>query len=609
MHVVAQQLRIQPRAIAPAVVVLSALVVTALLPRAAYAAASVRVTLSPQRLAVGDTAQLTFEVQRPGLGAFRFAPRFELDNFEIVGGPARQENMTWVNGNLSQSYALTWYLAPQRPGKARVHGLKLVAGSEELPLPDQEAWVDEAGSGGGAVDPNGRDPNAGLPPDPFGLFRDIFPHPRAVRPVEPPQILLRAEASPMRPWAGEQILYTLYLLAERRAPGEGRVSIETIFPHRVPGFQGFWSQEVQLPERSQAEMVQLDGKLWWRQAILQRALFPYEPGTHKIDAAEADLRLVYFRPVGFGFGEEPVRPGAVRRQSNAVQLAVQALPAPPPDFGGAVGPLQARARLQPAKVAAGEPAILTAEISGNGNLSGLPDPKLPALPGVKVSPPQESSRQKAEGTRIISTRTWTWSLAPQRAGAWSLPPLEWVTFEPARGAYRTVSTAALKLDATPAAPVAKPVPGAPAPALRAARPAAWNGPMAWAVGGAAGALLLCALGILVARLLGRDRAARRQLVAEVTAALGEPHPRQAAGAAEEAWRSFLGARYDLPVEAPPTHWAGLLAKRGLGPTLASDLVRLVDDLHYLRYAPRLASTDSLQRELLERSRRLARRLR
>ena len=578
----------------------------ALLPRAGAASGTVRVTLTPQRLALGQTAQLTFQVESGGLGSFQFAPRFQLDNFEIVGGPSRQESMSWVNGKLSQSYALTWYLAPRREGKARVFGLKLVSGREELALPDQEAWIDAAGAAAPNTDENGREP--GLPADPFGFFRDFLAPPRASQPGEPPQILLRAELTPTRAWAGEQLLYTLYLLAERRAPGEGRVVIETIFPRKVPAFQGFWSQEVQLPESSRAEMVQLDGKLWWRQAILQRALFPYEPGAHTIDTAEADLRLVYFKPVGFGFGEEPVRPGAVRRQSNAVQLTVQALPPPPPGFAGAVGTLQATSRLQPAKVAAGEPTILTAELTGGGNLSGLPDPKLPPLPGVKVSPPQESSRQKVEGTRVVSTRTWTWSLVPERAGEWSLPPLQWVAFEPARGAYRTVSTEPLKISATPAAPVAAP----PARAAQATAPATatstWRGPVAWAVGGAAGTLLLAGLGLLATRLFGRDRAARRQLVAEVTAALGETHPRQAAGAAEEAWRSFLGARYDLPVEAPPTHWAGLLAKRGLGPALAGELVRLVDDLHYLRYAPRLASTDSLQRELLERSRRLARRL-
>ena len=69
----------------------------ALLPRTAAAAASVRVTLTPQRLAVGDTARLTFEVARPGIGSFRFSPpRFELENFEVVGGPARQLSLIHI---------------------------------------------------------------------------------------------------------------------------------------------------------------------------------------------------------------------------------------------------------------------------------------------------------------------------------------------------------------------------------------------------------------------------------------------------------------------------------------------------------------------------------
>ncbi|HXT20780.1 MAG TPA: BatD family protein [Thermoanaerobaculia bacterium] len=596
---------------------LLSLLAAALLPSAALAAGSVRVTLTPQRLGLGQTAQLTFEISRSDLGGMRFTPHFELENFEVVGGPARQDSMTWTNGVLARSYSLTWYLAPQRQGKARVHGLKLTVGDQDLALPDQEAWVDET-----TTDENGRQRAPGLPPgfppdtDPFGqLFDELFRRPRpptAQSAQGLPQILLRAEVTPSRPWAGQQLVYTLYLLAERRPPAGGRVVVETIFPRRVPPFQGFWSQEITLPESSRAEIVELDGKLWWRQAILQRALFAYEPGPHKIDAAEADLRLVYFRPIGFGFAEEPFRPGPVRRQSNALEVAVQALPAKPAAFSGAVGQLQARVRLEPGLVPAGEATVLTAELTGSGNLSGLPDPKLPPLPGVQVSPPQESSRLKVNGTRVDSTRSWTWTLVPQRAGRWSVPAIEWVTFDPQAGAYRTLRTDALALAATPAAPAAPPRPAASPQAAPAAR-RLWSGPalgspLVWAVGGAAAALLLAALGLLGSRWVGRGRVARRQLVAQVTAALGDPHPRQAAGAAEEAWRCYLGTRYDLPVEAPPTHWAGLLAKRGLGPTLAGEVVRLVDDLHYLRYAPRLASTDSLQRELLERSRRLARRL-
>lgn len=572
-----------------------------LLPRPA-AAGTVRVTLSPQRLALGDTAQLTFTVARSDLGSVQLSPRFALDNFQIVGGPARQESMSWINGDLSRTFALTWYLAPLRPGKARVHDIKLLTDKEPLALPDQEAWVEETAEG--SPDAGSRTP----PADPFDqLFRDLFSHRREAA-QGLPQILLRAEVSPARPWVGQQLLYTLYLLAERRSPGEGRLMVETIFPRRVPAFQGFWSQEVQLPETGRAEIVELDGKLWWRQPVLQRALFAYEPGAHHIESAEADLRVLYLRPMGFGFGEEPVRPaGGLRRESNPMQVAVQPLPPAPAGFAGAVGQLRAKSELTPTHVKAGEVALLTAELAGNGNLTGLPDPQIRPLPGVLVSPPQESSKQKTEGTRVESSRIWTWTLVPRRGGQWTLPPLEWVTFDPVRGAYQAVRTTEQKLAAAPA-PAAPSPPVVPAPPRLVARPPAWGGPLTWAVGGAAATLLLVGAALLVGRLLRADHEARRRLLAQVTAALGEPHPRQAAGAAEEAWRSFLGARYDLPAEAPPNHWPALLAKRGLGASLASELVRLVDDLHYLRYAPRLASTDSLQRELLERSRRLARRL-
>ena len=95
----------------------------ALLPRAAAAAGTVRVTLTPQRLALGDTAAAHLHgVARRTSAPSSFAPpRFELENFQVVGGPSRQENMSWVNGKLSQTYGLTWYLSPQRPGKARVY--------------------------------------------------------------------------------------------------------------------------------------------------------------------------------------------------------------------------------------------------------------------------------------------------------------------------------------------------------------------------------------------------------------------------------------------------------------------------------------------------------
>ena len=51
-----------------------------------------------------------------------------------------------------------------------------------------------------------------------------------------------------------------------------------------------------------------------------------------------------------------------------------------------------------------------------------------------------------------------------------------------------------------------------------------------------------------------------------------------------------------------------MTTHGASRDAAEELVALADDLHYLRYAPKLSSTEEMQRELVERSRRLARRL-
>jgi hypothetical protein len=122
-----------------------------------------------------------------------------------------------------------------------------------------------------------------------------------------------------------------------------------------------------------------------------------------------------------------------------------------------------------------------------------------------------------------------------------------------------------------------------------------------------------ALLLLVARSWPRSggghRVARRAAESRLKAAAQEERPRQAAAQIEDAWRDFLSARYDLPSGTPSPQWPGELARRGVEGSAAERLARLADDLHYLRYAPQLASAESLRGEVIERSRRLLRELR
>jgi hypothetical protein len=117
-----------------------------------------------------------------------------------------------------------------------------------------------------------------------------------------------------------------------------------------------------------------------------------------------------------------------------------------------------------------------------------------------------------------------------------------------------------------------------------------------------------ALVLLLARRRNGAGPAHQRLEQGLAEAGQESRPRQAAARIEEAWRDLLAERWDIPPGTPSTRWADLLEARGADPAAARELVRLADDLHYLRYAPQLSTCDAMVGEVLDRCRKLVRSL-
>jgi hypothetical protein len=122
-----------------------------------------------------------------------------------------------------------------------------------------------------------------------------------------------------------------------------------------------------------------------------------------------------------------------------------------------------------------------------------------------------------------------------------------------------------------------------------------------------GASLLGVVLLVGARFQRRARAgeALRRLDGALAAAEHESRPRPAAEAAERAWRDFLAERWAVPTTTTTERWPEALADRGVAGALVEDMRRLVADIAYLRNAPQLSSTETLQAELSDLSRRLA----
>lgn len=568
---------------------------------------------------------VTVEGQRNQVGL----PDFRLENLAVVSGPSQNTSFQFINGVSSQSVTFTWIVQAQTLGEARVHSGSMRLGERLVELPPANARAVE--------DPPERARNRRGGNDPFDrrLSRDPFDsifgsplerrrRPRAREPIEPPRVFLEAEISPRRPYVGQQALYTLYLYTD--------VTVRSVTPTRLPDFKGFWTQVIPQPQDPDPEWVVRDNREIGRVILLQRALFPRRAGQLEIEPIEATMTAMVRDASSFGNFFPQLR--ETQRDSNPVTVDVRPLPEGAPDgFRDAVGRIEIAATLEPARLEAGEAATLTLELTGEGHLQGLLEPSLPEIADVEVFPPQQQSEESLRGTRVRGKRVWSYVVVPRRPGTVDIDPIRVPYFDPRAGEYRVASTDALQLEVTGNTKIARGsgsdvelhgirTGSLPSPSLAGGGDRLWRHLLLWAP-------LLLALGIARWRngseALGarpRDagraagpwpgragrRAARQRLARSLQEAVAESRPRPAAALVEDAWRAYLVERWQIPPGTASTQWSKLLEERGAPREAAEELVRLADDLHYLRYAPKLSSTDELRRELVDRSRRLAKKL-
>lgn len=539
----------------------------------------------------------------------RNAPQFELDNFEVVGGPSQSTSLSIVNGATSSSVILSWHLRPLAVGSARVHGIQVELADETLRLQDLEAEIVEQEQAPrrrrGGSDPLSRF----FSNDPFfddsdrgTLNRRRRPPPR--RQAEAPEVFLTAEVSPASPWRGQQAVYTLYLFTQ--------VSVRSVNPEELPTFKGFWAETIPQPETLEPERVIHNGKEFSRVVLLQRALFPRRAGTLEIEPAVA--RLAASIPDNSLFGSLMQRAQEIVRRSNPVTVEVRELPEAPAGFQGAVGRLSLDANLTPNALEVGEAATLTLTLEGRGHLQGLEAPALPEMPGIQVFPPQQQSSERLRGQTITAERSWSFVLVPEKPGQWQLPAIEVPYFDPSRGRYEVASSEAFELTVRGTTQTIAQQDGRSVElhSIRTAvLPTVQRGEwLPWAPW-----LFLTpwALALLLVgwrnRSGGHTRLHGKRLLERLEATAHEDQPRRAAAAIEDAWRDYLVARFEIPQGCASTQWSQKLMEKGVPPATADGLVQLADDLHYLRYAPKLSSTDEIRAELIERSRKLAKALR
>jgi hypothetical protein len=257
-------------------------------------------------------------------------------------------------------------------------------------------------------------------------------------------ILLIAEASRRRVFPNQPITVEYRLFTQ--------VDVTSYSVTSSPSTEGFWAEEVPMPDGPTVEQILRDG-VQYTSAVLRRVtLFPTSPGTRTLDPMVIELQArirrrggsVFDNVFGGGLFDSTV-PLVI--SSQAIQIDVQPLPPGKTDaFTGIVGSLDVRASLDRSNVDANQAATVTVEVSGQGNLRTLAPPRIELPPDFEVFEPEVTDDLALEGGTLRGTKSYRWVVIPRAPGHREIPPVRLEYLDPSSGRYETAASEPLMLE-------------------------------------------------------------------------------------------------------------------------------------------------------------------
>ncbi len=118
-------------------------------------------------------------------------------------------------------------------------------------------------------------------------------------------------------------------------------------------------------------------------------------------------------------------------------------------FSGLVGRFDVRSEVSAARVRAGESVTLTVHLEGDGSLSGVRLPPLPASDAFRAYDDEPEVQGTVEQGRFVATASLKRALVPLREGPLVVPPLPIAWFDPHEGRYVTGEIPGATLDVLP----------------------------------------------------------------------------------------------------------------------------------------------------------------
>ncbi len=390
---------------------------------------------APKVVAVGDQFEVSFSMS--GNPKKFDAPSFT--GFAVIGGPstASSQSVSVINGHMTQSvsYTYSYYLQAQKEGRFTISPAVAVVNGKTVESPSFTIEVTKGNSSSRQQQTTRQQQSNS---------RDVSENVK----IDGNDIFIRVLVDKSSVYLGQQITASVKIYS--------RLDIVGAEGEKYPSFNGFFRKDVESKPLSHLERETVNGKSYGTGVLRRMVLYPQKTGELVIDPVELQLivqkviqhsrrsRSIWDDFFDMGPSVENARTNV---KSIPVKIKVKALPEPQPEtFKGAVGSFSLNSSVDKTKLKANEAVTLHVTLSGTGNISLAEAPKLQLPADFEVYDPKvlEDVKNTAGGSN--GSKTWEYVIIPRNAGKFTIPAVEYTTFNPANGKYSKLTGQSYNLD-------------------------------------------------------------------------------------------------------------------------------------------------------------------
>jgi len=388
----------------------------------------------PEAVAVGEQFRLGFTLNDSGSDL----QLPDLSNFDVLMGPSTSQSSSIqiINGRTTQSSSFSYIFILRakkegkftiRPASIKVEGKTYESNSLTIQVVKGQPQAQQQQSSG--QQSSGQQSAQGQDDTPVGsVSRD--------------NLFVKVAVDKSNVSKGEQIISTVKLYISQNVPLNGFDEV------KLPTYEGFWTKDIAVPTQVNFTREVYNGKIYQVGILKKTILFPQQTGTIKISPFEITCLVRQRVRQQQGFFDDffdNYRVVKAKVVSDPVAIQVKDLPNAPANYSGAVGNFSITSSLDKTSVKSNEAITLKLTVNGSGNLSLINAPKIEFPQDFETYDAKTSDRLNASEGGLNGSITFEYLFIPRFAGTFTIPATDFVFFNPSSRQFETKRTEAFTL--------------------------------------------------------------------------------------------------------------------------------------------------------------------